>query len=160
MNYPSDGAASLQSSQPVWYAIGILAAVFHFSNGMWSFLVILGNHRGSPGSASFLLCLGRCVRIGQLYWTQRPVCICRSGILLTSWLSGRRGHCQNEKEKVIIVGGGLAGLMAADQGGRSRSRHRPVFDRTGSSLPLCLRPGRHQRCGEYQRGGGFSLGTL
>jgi len=26
----------------VWYAIGILAAVFHFSNGMWSFLVSWG----------------------------------------------------------------------------------------------------------------------
>ncbi|PTX59334.1 succinate dehydrogenase subunit C [Melghirimyces profundicolus] len=26
----------------VWYAIGIVAAVFHFSNGMWSFLVSWG----------------------------------------------------------------------------------------------------------------------
>lgn len=26
----------------VWYTIGILAAVFHFSNGMWSFLVTWG----------------------------------------------------------------------------------------------------------------------
>lgn len=35
--------------------------------------------------------------------------------LLTSWLNGRRGHCQNEKDKIIVVGGGLAGLMATVQ---------------------------------------------
>ncbi len=64
------------------------------------------------------------------------------------------------KGKIIVVGGGLAGLMATI---KAAEKGAPVdlFSLVPvKRSPLRLRTGWHKRSGQYKKEKGFSLGTF
>ena len=63
-------------------------------------------------------------------------------------------------EKVIVVGGGLAGLMATIKLAEAGVRRRTVLHRSREAFPFRLRAGRNQRRGEHQGRRGFALEAL
>lgn len=60
---------------------------------------------------------------------------------------------------IIIVGGGLAGLMATIKAAESGA-HVQLFSLVPVKITLRLCARRHQRRGKYERGGRLSLGAL
>ena len=61
------------------------------------------------------------------------------------------------KPKVIVVGGGLAGLMTTIKVAEAGIPVGPVLVRAGQAQPFRLRAGRHQRGGQYQRRGRLAV---
>ena len=55
-----------------------------------------------------------------------------------------------DSPRFIVVGGGLAGLMAVIKLAEAGRSGRPLFGGAGQALALGVRAGRHQRRGEHQ----------
>ena len=62
----------------------------------------------------------------------------------------------SEKPRVIVVGGGLAGLAATVRIAEAGTPGRPLLNGPGQALPQRLRPGRDQRLQQVARQQGYS----
>src|SRR5699024_3566815 len=92
-----------------FYAISIISVVFHLANGLWSFAVSWGIAQ-SPKSQQIVTYVTVGIFLVVSYIGVRSIVHCAVGAEVVSF---EEGDSMMSNRKIAVVGGGLAGLMAA-----------------------------------------------
>ena len=133
-----------------FYIVGITAASFHLGNGLWNFACKWGIAVSARVAASRWLVWRR--GDGGAHVRRH-----RNRARLPQPLVPPGNLRPMRHPKIIIVGGGLAGLMAAIRVAEARRACGTFFDRAREALAFRLRAGRDQRRKKSERRRRFHL---
>ena len=146
---------------PLWFAVyvvGVLSAIFHFTNGIWTFCVTWGVTVGARSQRMTAVRQRRVVRghgrHGRGHSRRLP--LERRAVKRQD---ASRGAAMAE-ERLIVVGGGLAGLMTTIKIAELGVPVDVFSFVPVKRSPLRVRAGRHQRRGEQEGRRRHAVGAL